>query len=126
MFKKALILCAFCFISLVGYTHGGYSYLEYHGYKEQFSPEQSLHLLDGGKHLAKEFEPLLTQVSRFHPAYTKNEVTHLMVAAYQTIKEDKPEITIYEVTEGVNRFSDDNLGIGLETLITSYVLSQTK
>jgi hypothetical protein len=126
MVKKALILCAFSFISLVGYTHGDYMYSEYYGYKEQFSPEQSLHLLDGAKHLAKEFDPLLTQVSRLHPVYTKSEVSHLMVAAYQTIQKDKPEITMYEVTEGVNRFSEDNLGIGLETLVTSYVLSQTK
>ncbi len=84
-----------------------------------------LSVLDNFNHSSEKFSSILDSISSYHPKYTREKIGNLIISAYFTVKRHHPYISIYKVAEGIKRFSRDSLGIDLETLAYSYILSQS-
>ncbi len=107
--------------SLPGYADSGYRFID-----DLYSPEKRLSVFDRGAHFPEEFKPYVIRVCSEHPGYSRDEVAKFMIAAYQEVQKDKPEITMYQVADDVRRFTRDELGIELMTYLKSYVRSQIR
>ena len=57
--------------------------------------------------------------------YTKKEISDLIGATHFLIRGSGNDISVYEVAQGIRRFSRDKLGIDLKTLALAYSYSQT-
>ena len=93
---------------------------------KEFRPEEQLYILDEGKHYPLEFKPIIREVNRRNLRYSSNEVKDVIVSAYQAVKRYKSAISVYEVAKDVDRYTEDDLGIGLPTLTAAYVRSQSR
>lgn len=91
---------------------------------ENVTIQYKLHIADDFNHSPREFLTILNVIQKYHPKYSKEEIGNLIVIAYQTIKKHLEEISVYEVAEGIKRFSKDKTGIDLKGLVTAYIYSQ--
>lgn len=82
-----------------------------------------LSVIDDFAHSPKEFLNLMLGIQRYNQGYNLDEIGNLIAVAYDEINK-YGEISAYAVAEGIYRFSADELGIDLKSLVTSFVLSQ--
>ncbi len=92
--------------------------------RENFSVEYRLCMLDGFKHTPREFSYILAKILRYHPTYTREEIGEMIITTYYKIKSYIPKISVYKIAQGIERFSQDNLGIDLKNLVIYYIYSQ--
>lgn len=82
-----------------------------------------LSVIDDFAHSPKEFLNLMLGIQHYNQGYNLDEIGNLIAVAYDEINK-YGEISAYAVAEGIYRFSADELGIDLKSLVTSFVLSQ--
>ena len=115
MVKKIVILFLLIGLFSINYTPA-----------EEWSPEHTLYTLDDFQHLPSEFLAIVNIIRSYKPNYIRGEIIDFIKTAYYTLRMQGIQISIYEVAEGIRRFSIDNLGIDLKDLVRAYVDSQSR
>lgn len=82
-----------------------------------------LSVIDDFVHSPKEFLNLMLGIQYYNPGYNLDEIGNFIAVAYDEINK-YGEVSAYAVAEGIYRFSADELGIDLKSLVTSFVFSQ--
>jgi hypothetical protein len=124
MVKKMMFLLILSCLFFSYYAGAEGRQMIYLGYEAQRYPEDIMYILDKGNHYPREFKEVLRDIYMNHVDYTTGEVSDLAIAAYDAIEREKPETTIYDTVENLQRYTADELGIDLTTYIAAYVRSQ--
>ena len=94
------------------------------GYASTVTDAYSLSMLDNLEHRPRIFYEKVKTIHAHQPEYSREEISDMIIAAYYTLKSSGKQVTLYDVAEGVRRFSVDELGINFEDLVRAYVDSQ--
>ena len=96
------------------------------GQAAKVAMEETLSMLDEYKHSSDQFQKILVAVQENHPKYTSDKIGDLILKSYYEVRDAKPNVGLFEVAEGVRRFSVDKIGLDLKDLVVAYIDSQTK
>lgn len=88
------------------------------------SGEKMLYTLDKENHFPREFSAVLRAIHYYNPYYSVAEIADLITQAYFTIKLNGTDISLYEVADGIRRFSSDELGIDFKEMVHAFINSQ--
>lgn len=94
------------------------------GETENFSVFSRLSILDEARHSSREFFEIIKTIRYYNPRYTDENIADMIALSYYKIRGSSPDISIYKVAEGIERFSSDKLGIDLKSRVMAYIKSQ--
>lgn len=87
--------------------------------------EDNLAVIDEYQHSSDKFSLILDTIRDNHPKYTRERIGILIVTAYHEVRKFNPNVSVYDVADGVKRFAADNIGLDLQDLVVSYIKSQS-
>ena len=92
---------------------------------ESIPYEYGLSFEDSFEHSPKEFLLAIREIQYYKPNYSREEIAEMVMLTYRYVHKQGRRVSVYEVAQGIKRFSKDKLGIDLKTLAMAYAFSQS-
>jgi len=115
MMKKILLIAAVAAFGLAG-----------RGFCERVFMEDTLAVIDQHHHTSEQFLSVLDAIHANHPKYSTERIGDMAARSYYEIVKSNSQLTIYDVALGIQRFSQERIGLDLKDLVVTYIESQTQ